>query len=149
MSFGAYTLCAAERSDLDAMFAIELDAFAYPWTRRMIAQEFDHPWSHQWLVRAGEEAVAHVIVWIVADEMTVLDIAVASAHRRQGLGRMMLAHCFELAQSRGVVRCTLELRKKNLAALALYRELGFEPIGERPRYYSGDGEDALVMERLL
>jgi ribosomal-protein-alanine N-acetyltransferase len=40
---------------------------------------------------------------------------------------------------------TLEVRAGNLAAQALYRGFGFEVAGRRPRYYTDDGEDALVM----
>jgi ribosomal-protein-alanine N-acetyltransferase len=40
---------------------------------------------------------------------------------------------------------TLEVRASNEAAQALYRAYGFEVAGRRPRYYTDDGEDALVM----
>jgi ribosomal-protein-alanine N-acetyltransferase len=40
---------------------------------------------------------------------------------------------------------TLEVRASNDVAQALYRSFGFEVAGRRPRYYSDDGEDALVM----
>ncbi|RYJ01809.1 MAG: ribosomal-protein-alanine acetyltransferase, partial [Acetobacteraceae bacterium] len=36
----------------------------------------------------------------------------------------------------------------NAAALALYRAAGFEEVGRRRRYYA-DGDDALVMRRVL
>ncbi|HSM38624.1 MAG TPA: hypothetical protein VK838_04760, partial [Candidatus Limnocylindrales bacterium] len=42
-------------------------------------------------------------------------------------------------------RMTLEVRVSNVAAQALYRRFGFEAGGRRPRYYTDDGEDALVM----
>ena len=40
---------------------------------------------------------------------------------------------------------TLEVRASNDVAQGLYRSFGFEEAGRRPRYYSDDGEDALVM----
>jgi ribosomal-protein-alanine N-acetyltransferase len=40
---------------------------------------------------------------------------------------------------------TLEVRKSNQVAQALYRKYTFKEMGVRRRYYSDDGEDALVM----
>ena len=40
---------------------------------------------------------------------------------------------------------TLEVRLSNLPARRLYEKYGFRPVGLRPRYYSDNGEDALIM----
>jgi ribosomal-protein-alanine N-acetyltransferase len=40
---------------------------------------------------------------------------------------------------------TLEVRLSNRAARELYARFGFKPVGVRPRYYSDNGEDALIM----
>ncbi len=40
---------------------------------------------------------------------------------------------------------TLEVRLSNVAARRLYQRFGFRPVGVRPRYYSDNGEDALIM----
>ena len=37
------------------------------------------------------------------------------------------------------------MRLSNLAARRLYEKYGFRPVGLRPRYYSDDNEDALIM----
>jgi ribosomal-protein-alanine N-acetyltransferase len=56
----------------------------------------------------------------------------------------------ELAVQVGAAVATLEVRLSNVAARTLYQRFGFHPVGVRPRYYSDDGEDALIMttERL-
>lgn len=43
---------------------------------------------------------------------------------------------------------TLEVRTSNEAAQALYRQLGFEPVGLRRRYYK-NGEDAVIMTLMM
>jgi len=40
---------------------------------------------------------------------------------------------------------TLEVRISNTAARRLYERFGFRPVGVRPRYYSDNSEDALIM----
>jgi ribosomal-protein-alanine N-acetyltransferase len=40
---------------------------------------------------------------------------------------------------------TLEVRRGNDAAQALYQKYGFDVVGERRRYYRDTGEDALLM----
>jgi ribosomal-protein-alanine N-acetyltransferase len=37
------------------------------------------------------------------------------------------------------------VRLSNIAARRLYEKYGFRPVGLRPRYYSDDNEDALIM----
>ena len=37
------------------------------------------------------------------------------------------------------------MRLSNLPARRLYEKYGFRPVGLRPRYYSDNGEDALIM----
>jgi ribosomal-protein-alanine N-acetyltransferase len=48
---------------------------------------------------------------------------------------------------RGIRLVTLEVRRSNEAAIALYRKLGYRMVGVRPNYYAEEGEDAMVMER--
>jgi ribosomal-protein-alanine N-acetyltransferase len=65
--------------------------------------------------------------------------------RRQGIGASLMVRLLELAEELGARRLTLEVRAGNLPAQALYRRFGFEVAGRRPRYYTDDGEDALIM----
>jgi [ribosomal protein S18]-alanine N-acetyltransferase len=43
------------------------------------------------------------------------------------------------------VQGLLEVRRGNVAALELYRKLGFVVVGVRPHYYRDNQEDALLM----
>ena len=44
---------------------------------------------------------------------------------------------------------TLEVRKSNTAAIALYEGFGFEKAGERRGFYSKPTEDAIIMTKVL
>ncbi len=53
--------------------------------------------------------------------------------------------CSTSPEDAGAHEATLEVRLSNLAARRLYEKFGFRPVGLRPRYYSDNGEDALIM----
>jgi len=70
---------------------------------------------------------------------------VASAQRRNGLGRDLLRFLLAEARAAGAIRLLLEVRTGNGAARALYRGLGFQEEGLRRRYYRDPVEDAVLM----
>ncbi|RDV43819.1 ribosomal-protein-alanine N-acetyltransferase [Leifsonia sp. ku-ls] len=78
-------------------------------------------------------------------EGDIQTIAVAPYARRRGLGRTLMLALIAETRRRGARELFLEVRADNPGAQALYRELGFEEIGLRPRYYQPDGVDAIVM----
>jgi ribosomal-protein-alanine N-acetyltransferase len=79
------------------------------------------------------------------DEAHITTIAVDPAFRRRGIGELLMVQMAKLAVLAGAVRMTLEVRMSNQPAQALYRKYGFTEGGVRPRYYSDDFEDALIM----
>lgn len=94
------------------------------------------------------ELTAYGCVQCAADEADLLNIAVAPAYRRRGIGKTVLKRLTSGAKRRGVKRMFLEVRASNTAAQALYAGEGFSVISERKRYYP-DGESALVMAKEL
>jgi ribosomal-protein-alanine N-acetyltransferase len=70
---------------------------------------------------------------------------VAPDVRRKGYARRLLDHVFQDVVSEGVTSATLEVRRSNAAALALYDRLGFQVEGVRANYYQNPREDALVL----
>jgi hypothetical protein len=51
----------------------------------------------------------------------------------------------DVALDRRATEATLEVRLSNLPARRLYEKFGFRPVGLRPRYYTDNNEDALIM----
>ncbi len=78
----------------------------------------------------------------IADgEREILNVAVAPADRRRGIGRALVEN--ELA--RGRAEWFLEVRESNRAAINLYISMGFEIAGTRADYYHDPSEAAIVM----
>jgi len=65
--------------------------------------------------------------------------------RGQHIGERLLVGLIDAGVERGARWMTLEVRKSNLTAQALYRKYGFREIGTRKGYYSDNREDAIVM----
>jgi len=92
-----------------------------------------------------ELVIGFVGVWLVVDEAHIVKIAVRDEYRRRGIGEMLLIASVELALMNERSAVTLECRVSNDAAIALYEKYGFQRLGIRPRYYSDNREDALIM----
>jgi ribosomal-protein-alanine N-acetyltransferase len=131
---------------------------------RLHAATFDAPWDEQafcellaspgvYALGAGKRALAGLILMrVVAGEAEVLTLAVAPAHRREGLGRALLDAGLVTAIAAGAERAFLEVAEDNAPAIALYRAAGFADVGRRPGYYprgSGSAVAALVLSCAL
>jgi ribosomal-protein-alanine N-acetyltransferase len=72
-------------------------------------------------------------------------VATHADARRRGHAARLVSHVVDFARRHTCRYVALEVRRSNDAAIRLYRAHGFRPVGVRPRYYSDDGEDAIVM----
>lgn len=132
--------------DVPAVHDIERLSFATPWPAYAFEQELrGNRLAHYLVARAGDVVVAFAGIWLMVDEAHVTTFSVHPDWRRQGIARQLLLSLVDLSVSIGAQRMTLEVRASNEVAQALYRTYGFEVAGRRSRYYTDDGEDALVM----
>jgi ribosomal-protein-alanine N-acetyltransferase len=89
--------------------------------------------------------VGYVGVWFMVDEAHVVAIAVRESYRGHGLGELLLSQAMALAMENELGIITLEVRRSNLVAQALYEKYRFLKVGVRRRYYSDNHEDAIIM----
>lgn len=137
--------------DLDEVVELERQSQAFPWSRRNFEDALAAGYP-AWVLRISDALVGFCVAMPTPDDVHVLVIAISADHRRQGLGKRLLAQVEQLAIDHGVDRVLLEVRPSNLKALAFYRQTGFERIGIRRGYYpagKGAREDALVMARCV
>lgn len=107
------------------------------------------------VVEHNNDIVAFHIVCPVADELHILNLAVASDQQGKGLGHLLLDDIIQQARSYKVEKVFLEVRESNLVAQSLYQKWQFQQIAVRKNYYSsganagevGFRENALVMVR--
>jgi ribosomal-protein-alanine N-acetyltransferase len=132
--------------DVPAVLRIERASFPVPWPDYAFRQELQtNRLAHYLVVRAGRETVGYGGLWLMVDEAHITTFAVLPEWRRRGIGGRLMVALAQLALDLGARVMTLEVRLSNRAARALYAQFGFRPVGVRPRYYSDNGEDALIM----
>ena len=133
-------------SDLPAVQLIERASFTTPWPPQAYRQELEANRLAAYLVgEIGGEIVAYGGIWLMVDEAHVTTFAVHPRYRRRRIGERLLLSLLDLSIARHAREATLEVRLSNLAARRLYEKYGFRPVGIRPRYYSDNQEDALIM----
>jgi [ribosomal protein S18]-alanine N-acetyltransferase len=101
------------------------------------------------IVMDGLGAITGFIVeQVVDDEAELIQIVVSDSFRRKGIACAALQQWHKSLIAKRVQTVFLEVRSRNLAALSLYRKLGYQKIGVRKNYYHVDGgfEDASLMK---
>lgn len=132
--------------DIGAVHEIERASFFTPWPDDAYRNELVTNRLASYVVaRAGEDVVGFAGLWVMVDEAHITSFAVHPRWRRRGVGQRLLLRLLELANDRRAREATLEVRLSNMPARRLYEKYGFRPVGIRPRYYSDNGEDALIM----
>jgi ribosomal-protein-alanine N-acetyltransferase len=132
--------------DVPDVHRIEAASFPMPWPDYAFRQELQtNRLAHYLVVRSGNETVAYGGLWLLVDEAHITTFAVLPEWRRRGIGGRLMVALMDLALRFNARVMTLEVRLSNRPARALYASFGFKPVGVRPRYYSDNGEDALIM----
>jgi ribosomal-protein-alanine N-acetyltransferase len=137
---------AATPGDLDAILRLQADSFeAAQWSREAWSDTLGSAGPRRCLVAEFAAQVAALLLYqdLLDGETEILNLAVDPASRRRGLASALLERL--ISSVPGAI--LLEVREDNVAALALYRQYGFERVGRRPQYYHHPVGDALLLRR--
>ena len=131
--------------DAEGVARVERESFPTPWTREDFWREASNDFACYIVALEDAEIIGFGGCWISFEEAQVTNIALTSAQRGRGLGKVLMAKLMRAAAERGAERMTLEVRPSNTPALRLYEGLGFAAIGVRKKYYQDNDEDAILM----
>lgn len=136
-------------ADIPAVLLVEKDSYEFPWSAGNFHDSI-HAGYSAWVYEAGGGIIGHLVLMTAMDEAHLLNITIAPAWRRQGLGKILLEHALDTARQQHVKALYLEVRPSNKPAIALYEQAGFEAVALRKAYYPArqGREDALVMRVL-
>ena len=132
--------------DVDAVYEIEKQSFTLAWTKEAFEQEMlKNEFAYYVLAETAEGVIGYCGMWLVMDEAHITNIAISPQQRGNKFGEALMKEAMDQARVQGAKLMTLEARVSNIAALNLYKKLGFQNGGIRKGYYTDNQEDAIVM----
>jgi len=135
-----------EAVDIAEVLMIEQSANEFPWARKSFEDGLKS--GHEsWVFYDETEILGFAIVQRVLDEAHLLNICVKPSKQGKGLGKAILQHVIDYANSISAVIILLEVRSSNERAQQLYLNSGFNEMSVRKGYYPAkEGrEDAILM----
>lgn len=133
--------------DVSQVVELEMTYFSYPWSWASVTSELTNPIS-LWLVAVENDCVVgYVGSQSVMGEADMMNVAVRSEFRNQGIGRKLITELIAKLKANEVYCLALEVRASNEPAIHLYESMGFVQVGRRPNYYSAPREDALILKK--
>lgn len=144
-------LSAKDSAEIQRVHAL---AFHHSWSsddfRSLIAQDNVFGFVARPEGKPGK-ACGFVLARLVAGEAEILTIAVSDEVRKQGVGRALMDAVLRYLYQERAETLFLEVDENNVAALALYRRIGFNKVGDRPAYYetANGRSSAFILRRDL
>src|ERR687894_3330569 len=132
-------------ADLPQVVAIERRAYPTPWSLAMFVLELSKPAGVCLAAFVEQELTGYLVCSRYDTVWHIMNVAVEPDRRRRGIAAALIAHLIEHVGPDAQI--TLEVRRSNQGALALYERFGFRSAGVRRRYYADNGEDAVIMWR--
>lgn len=140
------TIRVMKEPDLDRIMEIEKKTFYPPWSREAFVLELTKNLLAKYIVAEIDNyVVGYGGIWLILDEGHITNIAVDEEYRGLGVGNRLVEGLIQLCIDRNIKAITLEVRKSNEIAKSLYKKYGFKEYGIRPKYYSDNNEDAIIM----
>lgn len=133
---------------LDAVMAIEVAAYAFPWSRGNFVDSLASGYDAAVLYDGEGGILGYFVAMAGVEEMHLLNITVAPQAQHRGHALHMLDALVSLCRERGARQLWLEVRESNARARTIYLRRGFVHVGRRRGYYpapNGQREDAAVM----
>jgi len=151
----AFSLRPILQDDFPKLYALDQACFApgIAWSRAELQYFLKYPGNIGVL---AEDEAGRLAGFAIAGKQRrhgdilgrLITIDVDSAHRRRGVGHILLEEAEQLLRAAGATAVLLEVAVDNATAQSFYERHGFVRTGRIPGYYLGR-IDALVMEKPL
>ncbi len=142
------TIRSMRLDDLDRVYKLEIKLFPNPWPKSFFENDLRSERTIAFVVEREDSVIGYSIASWEGQRLHVTNIAVDKEYQRQGIGTKLMHKVENIAQKRGCRYVYLEVRPNNIAAINLYKNLGYTILFTRKIYYI-DGDDAYVMEKEL
>lgn len=138
-----------EEKHIPQIAMLERECFSEPWSEEGLTAELTNTQARFFVSEENGEVLGYMGMHIILDECYIANVAVFPHCRRRGIGERLVRYSTDAAKKENCLFITLEVRKSNLGAIALYEKNGFAVVGERKDFYSHPKENGLIMTKEL
>ena len=138
------TISPMSEKDIPEIAELEKMCFAEPWSENSLRDELTNDTARFYMLRDDEHLLGYIGANNICNEVYITNVAVNENSRGKGCGKKLVNHLIKQSQLENAVFITLEVRKSNENAIALYKKCGFQYVGERKNFYSKPTEDGLI-----
>jgi ribosomal-protein-alanine N-acetyltransferase len=140
------------KTDLERILKVERTS-PHPWSERVITRDLvigDTGLSYigAFAPAAQDKLLGYAVLGDEKGNGLLMNLVVLPEHQRCGFGTQLVVAAAECASDMGFFSLVLRVRVSNVAALTLYRNLGFKADATRESFYS-DGDVAQYMSAKL
>ena len=144
--FSDITVDFANAEDVPDIVRLERLCFSDPWSENAVLESLKAG-THFFVAKIGEKTAGYIGISAILDEGYITNVAVDPQFRRNGVATYLLNRVFALAREKSLSFVSLEVRKSNEGAIALYDRFQFKQEGLRKNFYDLPREDAIIMTR--
>ncbi len=130
--------------DLHSIYNLSNTYLKNSWNMNSYMEDFNNEYSKYFSLIYKNNLIGFLSVWVILDEISVTNIVIDKAYRRNGFGKMLLNHLFDKFKG---YKFFLEVRESNIKAIELYKSFDFIEIGKRINYYRNPTDNAIVMKK--
>lgn len=112
------------------------------------AHYLDNPLISIHMIEDGYKTVGYIVIWLDEDKSQIYTMVIFEPYRRQGFGYTALMLMEMMLKEKHVHQWSLEVRESNVAAIELYKKIGFKEVTKRYDYYDNH-EHALLMLKII
>lgn len=131
-------------NDIEEIAKLEKECFSEPWSEQALTDELSNETARFFVLRDSKNVVGYIGANNICGEVYITNVAVTKNSRGKGYGRLLVNRLIMQSRLENADFITLEVRKSNKNAIALYENCGFKKLGERKNFYSKPIEDGLI-----
>ena len=137
------------RRDMDEVLAIERESFEFPWTEEEFLCCLRQRNCIGTVAELDHKIVGFMIYELHQSMLRILNFAVSSDQRRDGIGGQMIQRLIDKLSQQRRREIVLEVRETNLAAQMFFGSCNFRALSVLRNHYDDTLEDAYYMRYSL
>jgi ribosomal-protein-alanine N-acetyltransferase len=137
------------KTDAADLAAVDARVFSSPWPVGAFEEEAENPLALYLVLERAGKIGGYAGLWLVLDEAQITNVALLPALRGRGWGKLLFGRLLAIAERARARSAVLEVRRRNETARSLYKSMGFTECGLRVGYYKDNGEDAVIMKKII